>query len=71
MRELYPRKKRINSKIMLYSIEDEEATENSTNDDNYKDVFKKAYLGIRSMSIDKKVCKGAFFQSRERLDMVI
>ena len=54
MKKLYPRKKVVNDKLILFSIEDEEATRYSLNNKKYLKVFKKVYTSIKTMSIEKK-----------------
>ena len=71
MKALYPRKKVVNDKLMLFSIEDEEVEESSLNNKNYLKVFRKVYKSIRVMSADRNVNKGSFLQSPARLAQII
>ena len=67
MKSLYPAQKVLNDKTMLFSVQEEDIEAVTINDKAYLKTFSRVYKKLRSMSIDRLVNKGAFFQSPKKL----
>jgi len=71
MRALYPIKKRINPKVMLLIVEEEDCEEKFGCEKTYKCVFQTVYKNIRFMTIDKSLHRGSFFESPKKMRTII
>ena len=72
MRLMFPDKKKIKAKSILFSIEDESSDQEYTDPQVYMHTFERVHKSIKKMSIDKKVNKGRrFFISKYKLKSAV
>ena len=71
MKLLFPKKRILNPKEMLYPVGDENSKDDYINRRTYRNTFTKAHKAMQEMSMDNKIHKGSKYMSRRKLLEVV